>query len=185
MRITGGEARGRIIHCPPGKEIRPTSSKMRQALFNILGPRVTEANFLDIFAGTGLMGLEALSRGAAALTAIEQNKVMADSIEANARNFGYTCRILPLDFKRAIPLLAGEQFDIVFADPPYKSGFANAIVREVADSNLLKEDGVLVVEHLRSHEIQVVTNELSLRQVRPYGQSAFSFFQKGLENLSD
>jgi 16S rRNA (guanine966-N2)-methyltransferase len=178
MRITGGEARGRIIHSPPGREVRPTASKMRQALFNILGARISEASFLDIFAGTGLMGFEALSRGAAALTAIEQNKEMAQSIEENARTFGYSCRILSIDFKKALVLLGGEKFDIVFADPPYKSGFANMVVHEVADIDLLKEDGILVVEHSRSHEFKVVTNELVLTQTRPYGTSALSFFQK-------
>jgi len=180
MRITGGEARGRVIHCPPGKEVRPTSSKMRQALFNILGERIVEARFLDIFAGTGLMGFEALSRGAASLTAVEQNKLMAQSIEQNADTFGYALRVLQLDFKRAFFLLAGEKFDIVFADPPYKSGFANDIVAAVDELDLLKEDGVLVVEHQRIHKLEVTTNRLSLWQTRPYGQSAFSFFNKGL-----
>ena len=81
MRITGGEVKGRVIASPPGLSVRPTASKIRQALFNILGDKIVDAHFLDIFAGSGLVGLEALSRGAQSLTGIEEHKKMARSIE--------------------------------------------------------------------------------------------------------
>lgn len=178
IRITGGEARGRAITSPAHKGVRPTASKMRQALFNILAPKVAEARFLDVFAGTGLVGLEALSRGAASLTAIEQNRALALSIRVAAQNLGYDADVTVADFRRALPGLAGKKFDIIFADPPYRAEFGQEVLAMVTENNLLDDDGVLVVEHLNQNKLAV--DSLPLEQVdrRQYGQSAFSFFKK-------
>ena len=178
IRITGGEARGRAITSPAHKGVRPTASKMRQALFNILAAQVVEARFLDVFAGTGLVGLEALSRGAASLTAVEQNRALALSIRSVAENLGYEADVIVADFRKALPGLAGQKFDIIFADPPYRTNFGQEALNLVSHSNLLDDDAVLVVEHL--HQSKLSVGSLSLHQVdrRQYGQSAFSFFKK-------
>ncbi|PWT98454.1 MAG: 16S rRNA (guanine(966)-N(2))-methyltransferase RsmD [Candidatus Melainabacteria bacterium] len=176
IRITGGEARGRPVPSPSGKGVRPTASKMRQALFNILGSRTAQASFLDIFAGTGLIGLEALSRGAASLTAIEQNKLLAANIKVSAQQLGYKVEVVSGDFRRALSRLAGRKFDIIFADPPYEAKLEREILVALVNNNILQENGVLIIEHLSQCAIDC--EGLPLRQVdrREYGQSAFTFY---------
>jgi 16S rRNA (guanine(966)-N(2))-methyltransferase RsmD len=149
---------------------------MRQALFNILGSRTAGSRFLDIFAGTGLIGLEALSRGAASLTAIEQNKLLAANITVSAQQLGYQVELVSGDFRRALPHLANRKFDIIFADPPYEANFEQEILVAVVKNNLLHESGVLIIEHLSQRVIDC--EGLPLRQLdrRVYGQSAFSFY---------
>jgi 16S rRNA (guanine(966)-N(2))-methyltransferase RsmD len=176
MRITGGQARGRPVPSPPGKGTRPTASKMRQALFNILGARTSEAKVLDICAGTGLIGLEALSRGASSLIAIEHVRGLASNIKLAAQTLGYKAEVLSVDFRRALPGLAGRKFDIVFADPPYDAQFEREILRLVAENKLLSAGGILVLEHLDKNKIDCEELPLTLTDRRQYGQSAFSFY---------
>ena len=176
MRITGGEARGRNIGGPSGRDVRPTSSKVRQALFNIVGARIKDARFLDICAGSGLVGLEAMSRGAKALTSVEQNKVMATNLAATAKQLGYAIRVLPLNFKTALPLLHGQKFDLIFADPPYRSGLTRAILNEICKHELLAEGGLLIVEHLTNATADLGKTPLIKFDTRSYGQTALSFF---------
>ncbi len=180
MKITGGQACGRPIAVPTIHGVRPTGSKMRQALFNILGRKVHDAEFLDLFAGSGLIGFEALSRGARSLTCVEKNMVCMRCLEINAQRLGFQNKIKMIrnDFRKAIANLSGQQFDIIFADPPYKSDFAYLVAELVAENNLLKNEGILVVEHQIHPGLDPQNSKLSLIECRPYSQSAFSFFTK-------
>lgn len=131
MRIISGEAKGRVLKTREGKGTRPTDSRSREMLFNILGPRVQEARFLDLYAGTGSVGLEALSRGAAFCVFVEQNAGAAQVIRDNLKALGWRERAqvwhtpLKSAFRRFAELLEADEnhsearFDIVFADPPF------------------------------------------------------------------
>jgi len=175
MRITGGDSRGRNISSPATGAVRPTGSKVRQALFNIFGDRIENARFLDICAGSGLVGLEALSRGAASLTSVEQDKALARALADAAEKLGYDIKIFTLDFKRALPMLEGQRFDLIFADPPYKGGFNTPILTAICKHKLLKPGGLIAIEHLSS--IPVNGNaDLFKVKTRGYGQAALSFF---------
>jgi 16S rRNA (guanine(966)-N(2))-methyltransferase RsmD len=137
MRIIGGDAKGRRIHSPKRSKIRPTSDGIKESLFNIL-PEVSEKSFLDLFAGTGNVGIEALSRGASKVVFIEKNAVMANSIKRNLEEFGLSGKyeILTTEASKGIRQLQKrrERFDYLFADPPYEKGFiekySNAYVKE-------------------------------------------------------
>ena len=150
MRITGGEARGRLIKAPPGLSIRPTASKVRQAFFNILSNNLYGARFLDLCAGTGLMGIESLSRGADSLIAVEEHRPSARAIEANLKLLGYEGEVICADVRKALPILAPGSFDIIYADPPYKSELVFDLTHLVEKFELLDEDGVLIIEHLKT-----------------------------------
>jgi len=178
MRITGGEARGRLVESPDGLSVRPTASKIRQAIFNILAKHVGQARFLDVFAGTGLIGIEAMSRGAASLVAIEQNRQMVKAIEQSLKTLGYEGEVICADYQRALSTLPPAQFDIIYVDPPYKTNFPTQAVEAVERYDLLDSAGVLVVEHARSYKF--LENWQLLRKIdcREYGQSAISFFAK-------
>lgn len=178
MKITGGQACGRSIDIPDHPGVRPTGSLMREALFNILGKLIENAHFLDLFAGSGLIGFEALSRGAGYLTVVEKTGICVDTIRANAAKLGYEkkTKIIHTDFRKAINSLNADQFNIIFADPPYMSDHCKLVTKLVAEKQLLKVNGLLIVEHSKDISVEPEGRELRLIECRPYGQSAFSFF---------
>lgn len=145
MIITGGEARGRRIASPDGLAVRPTASKIRQAFFNILGARVRGANFLDLFAGSGLVGLEALSRGAKDLVSIEESGKMVVAIQSSLKTLGFRGRVIRGDFRQVVPTLPLGATDIAFADPPYKTPFPATLLRLIDGHCVLRKGGVLAI----------------------------------------
>lgn len=183
MRITGGTARGRSVESPIGGEVRPTGAKVRQALFNILAFRMQEARFLDICAGTGLVGIEALSRGAGSLISVEENRALAKAVEASLKKLNLDGEVICGDFRRVLPVLEPKSFDIIFADPPYKSPHIKDIPLSVEKFDLLADGGVLVIEHLKGYQFSQECTVLALRSTRNYGQTCLSFFS--LEEPSD
>jgi len=128
MRITAGRFRGRNLPVPKSPEVRPTPSMVRQALFNILGS-IEGACVLDLFSGSGLMALEALSRGAVAVTSVEKNKRIFKHLQDVRGNWGIQdeWQLLCGDVQGMLPRLAGRRFDLVFADPPYAQGISEHI----------------------------------------------------------
>lgn len=177
MRITGGQARGRAISGPEGLEVRPTGSKVRQAFFNILSNKVEGARFLDICAGSGLMGMEALSRGAAELIAIEENKKMAQAIRANLARFNFEGEVICADACKVLPILEVHGADIAFADPPYKSNLLPTILALFEEHKLLHPAGVLAFEHDAGMAVPGETEGLVNFDSRKYGQTKVSFYR--------
>lgn len=178
LRITGGECRGRVITGPEGLEVRPTASKIRQAFFNIISNRIVDARFVDVCAGSGLMGIEALSRGAQSLIAIEENRRFAQAIEKNCEKFGYKQRseVICGDARKVLALLNPNEADVIFADPPYKSQLAEPILRAVDKNQLLAQGGILVIEHAIDMPPPDSLNTLQMYDRRKYGQTAVSFY---------
>lgn len=128
MRITGGDMRGRNIPVPDLPGLRPTPSKVREALFNILGD-IDGFRVLDLFSGSGIMAIESLSRGASGVVSVEQQRRAVAHLQQLCRTLSLAeqWRILPVSVERALPGLAGQSFDLVFADPPYAKGFAEKL----------------------------------------------------------
>lgn len=157
MQITAGKFKGRPLISPKGKTTRPTSSKLRETVFNILQGQVENALFLDIFAGTGAMGLEALSRGAAHATFIEKDRDALRCLKENLSTLGMnTGTLISGDFLKGLERLyeGGKQFHIIYADAPYSMTFQNKPVSEVLlhwldTHSLLKQGGVLFIENDR------------------------------------
>jgi 16S rRNA (guanine(966)-N(2))-methyltransferase RsmD len=150
MRIIGGKAKGRIINFPSDSQERPTSDFLREALFNILGS-VENNSFLDLYSGSGSVGLEAASRGARKVILIEKNKKIAAMAKQNivTCNFLDNCQIMNADVKSGVYDLGkrGDKFDIVFADPPYNNGFIAESLGLLAEISLLSDEGVIVLQH--------------------------------------
>lgn len=159
--------------------MRPTASKIRQAFFNIISNRIGDARFVDVCAGSGLMGLEALSRGAASLIAIEENKKFAQAIEKSCAAFGYKqmSEIICGDARKVLPLLNSFEGDVIWADPPYKSQLASYIMQTVDKNHLLSTEGILVIEHAVSLPPAEETEGLEMFDRRKYGSTAISFFR--------
>ncbi len=152
MRVTGGTARGRTLVGPPrGALARPTSDKVRQAIFNIVGPRVVDASVLDLFAGTGAMAIEALARGARGATAVEHDAAMCAIIRRNLAALGFAerVRVMQRDVRRIGRAPAGAPFDLVFIDPPYALGLEWTALEVLANDGWLTDHALVFVE--RAH----------------------------------
>ena len=188
MRVVAGEARGRRLRAPRGADARYTSDFVREALFNILAPRLPGARFLDLFAGVGSVGLEAASRGAAEVIMVERDTVRVGFAARNARETGLspTCRIYRQDVFAAIDILRRhrERFDLIFLDPPYQQQLAQAALERVAAGDLLAPDGLLVVEHSRREEMPPTMTPLRLVRRERYGEAALSFYARDREGAS-
>jgi len=169
LRLTGGQARGRRLKKPRGRLIRPTADRVREALFDILGSRVQGSRFLDAYAGTGAVGCEALSRGAAQAVLLERDRDALELIGENLRiaPWSGTGEIIAGDARRSLRELTRRQaiFDVIFLDPPYDEPDLSAVLDLAA--RILAPEGVLVVEHRSTPEIAIPDTTL-LDRVRTY-----------------
>ncbi|UCC66467.1 MAG: 16S rRNA (guanine(966)-N(2))-methyltransferase RsmD [Deltaproteobacteria bacterium] len=180
MRVVGGEFKGRKLFVPRGGRIRPTSDRVREAIFDILGPDWIYHKVLDLFAGTGALGIEALSRGATEAVFVEQGREALKILRGNLESLGLTAKalVLPLAAKRGIKVLAkrGDVFDLVFMDPPYGKDLVGQTIQEIVQRGILSPHGIIVAEHAPTEVIPSDPSlELSLQ--RRYGETAISFFR--------
>lgn len=180
MRIIQGEFRGRRITTPRGISTRPTPEMVREALFNILGEGVVGARVLDLFAGSGGLGFEALSRGAEQAVFVEKSPRALAALRRNAEAFGCKQRawILEADAYRRIPALAGASFQIIFAAPPYDNLNAGGLLVGLARSNLLADSGVLIVQIPSELTALPAVKGLVLFDERRYGRNQLTFYEK-------
>lgn len=178
MRIIAGSCKGRRLAAPTGPGLRPTSDSLRETLFNILGPSVREAAVLDGFAGTGALGLEALSRGAAHATFVEQDRRAIALLQENIRRCGVEGRstIVRSEFFRGVADFPPQDlFDLVFLDPPYDVKDLEAVASAAAP--LVAPGGRLVLEHSRRRDTPAAVEPLQRTRLVIAGDSALSLYQ--------
>lgn len=188
MRITGGQAARRILKVPRGLSVRPTPDLVKQAVFNSLGSRVEDARVLELFAGTGALSLECLSRGAASATCIEKSSRHAEVLRQNSQTAGFPAEHLQVrvqDVFTAISQLAeaGQQFDLILADPPYgeknlgrrSTSFAQRLLDDPRLPHLLLPGGLLVLGHTKRDTLSVPPSWHENKLLR-HGDSVMRFF---------
>ncbi len=150
MRVIAGTARSLRLCTVEGKDVRPTTDRIKETLFNMLAPDVPGSRFLDLFAGSGAIGIEALSRGAESAVFVDRNKTALACIKANIKHTGFEekSRVIGSDFLSAIATLNLEKkpFDLIFIDPPYDEGLEAEALRALSTSNLMNGDTLAVVE---------------------------------------
>jgi 16S rRNA (guanine966-N2)-methyltransferase len=182
VRIISGSAGSRRLRAPAGAGTRPTADKVRQAIFNILGPPPAEAAVLDLFAGAGGLGLEALSRGAARAVFVDQAPAALRCLRDNvaALEAAAQSEIVAGEGLRALRKLgaAGRRFHWIFVDPPYASDLAARALAEIARHGLLAEGGVAVIEHDRRHPTDAPPGLVQADR-RRYGDTEVSFYRRG------
>jgi 16S rRNA (guanine(966)-N(2))-methyltransferase RsmD len=180
MRIIAGSARSRRLKAPSGAATRPTADRVREAIFNILGPPPADTAVLDLFAGSGAMAFEALSRGAARAVAVDAAPAPIQCVRDNARSLDMLDRIeiIAAPALRALDRLAAanRRFDWVFVDPPYRSHQADAALSRLGRGDLLSDVAVVVVEHDRRTRAGDANGVLDLRDRRSYGDTEVSFY---------
>jgi 16S rRNA (guanine966-N2)-methyltransferase len=193
MRVIAGQYRGRVLKSPASLQTRPTSDRLRETLFNVLAPRLEGARFLDLCAGTGAVGIEALSRGASFVTFVDRVHRMCALVEENLDLLG-----VPEELTEVVKSEAGEYlrrtiegngqdwrggkepWDVAFFDPPYASDYLPVLGAFGRDaSRLLREGGVLVVEHHHKNALPDAPGRLRRWRVLKQGDSALSFYEAG------
>lgn len=181
MRVIGGNARGRRLKVPKGQSVRPTSGRVKEALFNILPRDLSGIKFLDLFAGTGNVSIEAISRGAAEAILIDSSPKSGKVIRENLRKLRFTdrTRVWIIPVFRALRLLArrGESFDMIFLDPPYERNWIEASLKIIAQGSLLRLSGTLIVEHSAREEMKSNYGSLVMDDQRNYSGTLLSFFK--------
>ena len=183
VRVIGGTYRGRKLRTVDGLDVRPTSDRLRETLFNILAPRVRGSRFLDVCAGSGAIAMEAISRGAQQVKLIDSSRRACAVIEANLRALGVEDRaaIINRDAAAALKQLAkeGEEFDIVFFDPPYASGIYDQVMRLLDEQPLLSADAIVIAEHRAKTPPGTQYGRLRRYREVKQGESALAFYARG------
>ena len=175
MRVIAGSARRTALVAPQGTNTRPTADRAKESLFNIIAPRIKGARFLDIFCGSRAIGIEALSRGAKEAVFIENASPALKAVKENlTKTKLQNAEIIEASVEKAISLLSGRQFDIIFLDPPYDSKLLVQTMQEISRTNLLAENGVIIAETERSTELEFPG--FLLTSTRVYGRTNFLFF---------
>lgn len=182
MRITGGEAGGRTLLVPKDGELRPTQDRVREALFNILAPEIADAEFLDLFAGSGSVGIEALSRGAKRATFVESDRRHAETLKRNLETLGVHSRaeVVVRDAYRWIESYSGAGWTMVFADPPYalgeKAGYAKTL-STLAERGVARKEGLFIAEMTSAQAAESADGWEMLRD-RVYGKTRIVIWRR-------
>ena len=179
MRIISGQARGRKLTTLPGDNTRPTLDRTREALFNILQTRVFDAQVLDLFAGSGALALEALSRGAEYAVLCDRSPEACRVIEQNidAVRVRDQALLLRCEASSAVRQLNGRKFDVIFLDPPYRKGLIDEALIGIMENDLLAQDGLITAETALDEGFNV-PDGLKIADVRKYGKSRLHFIER-------
>ncbi|MFZ3136406.1 MAG: 16S rRNA (guanine(966)-N(2))-methyltransferase RsmD [Thermodesulfovibrionales bacterium] len=189
MKISGGTVKGRrtatkrlLIKNSEGERLRPTSSKVREALFDILRNKIEGASFVDLYAGTGTVGLEALSRGAGRSAFVEPDELRIRTIKNNVLEIGFLEQALVIK-GRAYEFLQkasaeNESYDIFFIDPPYDSEEIEKILPLLGEAGLVNEDGVVIVEHFFKRHVPEKAGRLKMKRSYRYGDTMLTLYRK-------
>jgi 16S rRNA (guanine(966)-N(2))-methyltransferase RsmD len=186
LRVIAGKFRGRNLKSPPSLEVRPTSDRLRETLFNVIAPRIADSRFLDLCAGSGAVGIEALSRGARSAKFVDRAQQMCDLIKMNLdlcrieRSESEVIKAESASFLRRFVASqpdSGKPWDIVFFDPPYADDYSPVLKTFESHAQLLLSDeGLLIVEHHHKQDLPETLGSLRRYRVLKQGDSALSFY---------
>jgi 16S rRNA (guanine(966)-N(2))-methyltransferase RsmD len=181
MKIGSGRFRGRTIQVPKGLKTRPTSGRLKKALFDIIAPALQGARVLDLFAGAGALGLEAISRGASHVIFVERRKSAVAVIAANLEKLGVAdqAEVHQIEAAKAIQQLSqrSEELDVVLIDPPYGAGVYETVMKHMDEASIMGPDGLVIVEHHHKVELDDAYGSLRKHRVVRAGESCLTFYR--------
>lgn len=179
MRVISGKARGLKLNPPKNNEIRPTTDRVKESMFNIINEDVYDSIVLDLFAGSGGLGIEALSRNAKECVFVDLKKDSIEVLRSNIKKARVEneSKILNCSCFEAIKKLSGQKFDIIFMDPPYFENLFVQTLEEISSTNLLSENGMIVVEHDSKEKLDDEINNLEKYKSKKYGNTTLSFYE--------
>ncbi|SHH09454.1 16S rRNA (guanine(966)-N(2))-methyltransferase RsmD [Tepidibacter thalassicus] len=180
MRVISGSARGLKLKSPKGMDVRPTTDRVKESVFNIINNRLMDSFVLDVFSGTGSLGIEALSRGAQKCIFVDLSKESIKIIKENVQKarFDEKSEIILSDAINAINKLAARKnkFDIIFMDPPYLKNLIEPVLEEISKKNILENNGIIIVEHDTKDKLSEKINNIYMYREKKYGNTTISFF---------
>ncbi len=186
LRVISGKARGLKLDSPKNQDVRPTTDRVKESLFNIINPYIRESNILDLFAGTGSLGIECLSRGAKNCVFVDKSKDSINIIKSNVKKARVEneSTILNVDFKDAVKRLSSQnqKFDVIFMDPPYYENMFIECLKIIDELNLLYEDGIIVVEHDTKDLFDESIGNLVKSRDKKYGNTTLTFYKLEAQN---
>ena len=188
MRVISGSARGLKLLSPEGLDTRPTLDRIKETLFNIINPHIYASDFLDLFSGSGSMGIEALSRGASSAVFVDNSSAAVKIITKNieSAHVGDRASVIKSDVFEAISLLGkkNRSFDIIYIDPPYSEGFNEPVLESIVKSGILKEDGFIVLERSSDADLSKVHGLIIFRE-KIFKNTTLTFLEYGGTNKND
>jgi 16S rRNA (guanine966-N2)-methyltransferase len=180
MRIISGIAKGKRLYAPKGRGTRPTADRVKESVFNTLGGQWEGVRVLDLFSGTGSLGLEAISRGARRVVFVEQSRSALNALRKNISLCGFDAHavVLAMSVPRGLLLMgkSGESFHLIFADPPYGKGWVERTIKGILAHNVLSQDGIIVMEHAPYESLSRDYGTLVTLKQKTHGDTAISFF---------
>jgi 16S rRNA (guanine(966)-N(2))-methyltransferase RsmD len=181
LRIISGKARGTKLYTLDGENTRPTLDRIKEPLFSIILNRILDAEVLDLFAGSGALGMEALSRGAKSAilcdNSLEAIKIIKNNL--NKTKLADYAEIINKDFRDCLKQLNGKKFDLIFLDPPYKTDYIELAIKQIIDENLLKKDGTIIAETDRQEVVDKIKNlDICIEDIRKYGRAILIFLKR-------
>lgn len=180
MRVIGGKYRGRKLIAPQDEKVRPTTDKVKESVFDIIQFRVADCAFLDLFAGSGGMGIEAISRGANRVVFADYSSTSLKLLKSNLELINADSYVIRRgDYKGVLQSLKGEKFDIIYLDPPYALKCLEDCVQIISDNDLLNDGGILIYEHLNADTAIDKINSLVLIKSKKYGIIRVDIYERG------
>ncbi len=181
MRVISGKARGLKLNSPKNDDTRPTTDRVKESLFNMINSYMMDSDILDLFAGTGSLGIECLSRGSRECVFVDSSKDSIAVIKSNIKKARVESEsiVLNTDFKSAMSSLGlkNKKFDVIFMDPPYYKNMFEDALKGVDDKSLLKEDGVIIVEHDTKDKFPDNIGKLYKSRDKKYGNTTVTFYK--------
>lgn len=182
MRVISGIARGTNLETLEGNNTRPTLDRVKEALFNIIQNQIMDASVLDLFSGSGALGIEALSRGAKFCTMCDKSYEAIRVINKNIKktHLEEKVKVINNDYKKALKLLQGQKFDLIFIDPPYAKDFAVDSIKNIIELDLLADDGIIILEtDNKEREIENLNKlDVNVYDLREYGRVTLIFLNR-------
>lgn len=187
MRVISGLAKGHKLLSPTGLETRPTTDRIKEAVFSIIHNDLYGVSFLDLFSGTGAIGIEALSRGAKSCTFVDKSKSSTEIINKNINQVSKSiknpnCKVLNLNVYDALDNLKNNKFDIIFMDPPYNENIINNVLKIIFKNNFLSSNGFIIIEQSKDSPLPDEEN-LNIIKVKNYGLTTIIFMKPIKEKL--
>lgn len=181
MRIIRGKFKGRTLETLPDRTVRPTTDRVKESIFNLIQPRIKNAAVLDLFAGSGALGIEAISDGAASAVFVDRARTSIAVVNENLKKIIGDVNVINKDYRQALDGFSreGRKFDLIFLDPPYKSGKEAEILNAILKADVLNKNGAIVLERDREDAPFVMPNELYAETVRDYGGTSIEVLVRG------
>jgi len=182
MRVISGRAKGAKLFSPHGDKTRPTSDFVKENLFNIIGRDIVDVAFLDLFAGSGAIGIEALSRGASSATFIDISAKSIGLVRRNLEKTGLSssASVIKSDAAAAVKAFAGQQFSIIFLDPPYEVGLGDKVLAQIAAADILAAGGYIVLEQSKTRQAPDIFG-LFVADAREYSSTRLVFYEREVQ----